>query len=104
MRHSSIVVQIENDGAKIVAVVVGTSRLAPSRVPSSSISREQVVGGVAGEDVGEPRLDADADQREPAGRLPLAGLGELLVAELDADLGVRRARGAACDSDIAMSR
>ena len=31
---------------------------------------EELVGGVAGEDVREPRLDADADEREPAGLLP----------------------------------
>jgi hypothetical protein len=30
---------------------------------------EQVVGGVAGEHVREARLDADADEGEPAGRL-----------------------------------
>ncbi len=51
---------------------------------------EQLVGGVAREDVGEPGLDADADQRQPPGGLPLAGAGELLVAELDADLLVGR--------------
>ena len=27
-----------------------------------------MVGGVPGEDVGEPRLDPDAEQRQPAGR------------------------------------
>ena len=36
-RHSSIVVQIENDGAKIsLPASSRTTRLAPSRVPSSS--------------------------------------------------------------------
>jgi hypothetical protein len=48
-----------------------------------------VVGGVTGEHVGQPGLDADADQGQPAGRLPLLRRGELLVAELDAALGVR---------------
>ena len=38
-RHSSIVVHIENDGAKISLPSSSvTVRLAPSRVPSSSIS------------------------------------------------------------------
>ena len=49
-----------------------------------------MVRGVPREDVGEPGLDADPDQREPARRLPALGLRELRVAELDADLGVRR--------------
>ncbi len=85
LRHSSIVVHIENDGAKISLPSSSvTTRLAPSRVPSSSISREQVVGGVPREHVGEPGLDADPDQREPPRALPLLGHGELLVAELDA--------------------
>ena len=39
LRHSSIVVHIENDGAKISLPSSSvTTRLAPSRVPSSSIS------------------------------------------------------------------
>lgn len=50
-----------------------------------------MVGGVAGEDVREAELDADADEREPSGLLPLIGLGELFVAELDADVRVRLA-------------
>ena len=60
--------------------------LAPSRTPELVDDAEQLVGGVAGEDVGQARLDADARQREPAGRLPLRRLGELRVAELDAGL------------------
>ena len=41
-----------------------------------------MVGGVPREDVGEPGLHADADEREPARLLPLRGLGELLVADV----------------------
>ena len=37
-RHSSIVVQIENDGSEVVARRSDTVRFAPSRTPSSSIS------------------------------------------------------------------
>jgi hypothetical protein len=51
-----------------------------------------VVFGVAGEDVRQPRLDPDADEGEPTGILPLAVLGELLVAELDARQRVRLLR------------
>ena len=41
-RHSSIVVHIENDGAKISLPSSSvTTRLAPSRVPSSSISEKR---------------------------------------------------------------
>lgn len=42
-----------------------------------------MVGGVTGEHVGQARLDADAHQRQLSGGLPLLGLGELVVAELD---------------------
>ncbi len=38
LRHSSIVVQIENDGAKANPA---TSRFAPSRIPTSSISSKR---------------------------------------------------------------
>ena len=91
LRHSSIVVHIENDGAKISLPLSSvTTRLAPSRVPSSSISREQVVGGVPREHVGQAGLDADPAEGQPSRALPEAGLLELLVAELDAALLVRR--------------
>ena len=50
---------------------------------------EQVIGGVAGEHVGKPWLDADPDQREPPGGAPLIVDSELLVAELDAGEFVR---------------
>ena len=43
---------------------------------------EVVLGGVRGEDVGEPGVHAHADQGQLAAALPLAGHGELLVAEL----------------------
>ena len=42
---------------------------------------EQVVGGVAGEDVREAGLDADPDEREQAGVGPALVLVELLLAE-----------------------
>ncbi len=50
---------------------------------------EELVGGVAGEDVGGAGLDADADEREQALLLPRLGALELVVAELDAGLLVR---------------
>jgi hypothetical protein len=66
LRHSSMIVHIEKPGAK-------TSL--PSR-PDDEVGAiagaefvdlaEQVVGGIAREDVGQPGLDADADQGEPA--------------------------------------
>ena len=43
---------------------------------------EEVVCGVAGEDVGQAGLDPDADESQPTGLLPLRGGGELLVSEL----------------------
>ena len=87
LRHSSIVVHIEKLGAKIsLPSSSWTARLAPSRVPELVDLVEEVVGGIAGEDVGEPRLDADADEGEPTVGLPLPGHGELLVTEHDADL------------------
>ena len=70
LRHSSIVVQIENDGAKLVAVVVGHHEVRAVAGAELVDLGEQVVGGVAGEHVGEPGLHADADQREPAGAPP----------------------------------
>ena len=51
---------------------------------------EQVVLRIAGEDVGQARLDADADERQPAGGRPRLGPVELLVAELHAGPLVRR--------------
>ena len=85
-RHSSIVVQIENVGAKSKPSI---SRSAPSRTPTSSTVGEEVVGGVAGEHVGETGLDADAHEGEPAGGLPPVGDRELAVAEHLAGLVVR---------------
>ena len=59
--------------------------------------REELVGGVPGEDVRRSRLDAHPEERERAGLLPLLRAGELLVAELHAALfepaGCRRAGG-----------
>ena len=42
---------------------------------------EQLLGGVAGEDVREARLHADADEREQTRPLPLLVAGELAIAE-----------------------
>ena len=53
---------------------------------------EEVVGGVAGEDVAEARLHADADEREAPRLLPRAGHGELRVAEHHAGVLVRGVR------------
>ena len=49
---------------------------------------KQVVRGVAGEDIREPRLDAHAHQGKAAGGLPVGGLRELVVAEHDPGLAV----------------
>jgi hypothetical protein len=51
--------------------------------------REQLVGGVPGEHVGQSRLNADADQGQPSGLRPLWRGGELFVSELDATRSVR---------------
>jgi hypothetical protein len=51
--------------------------------------REELVGGIPGEHVRQPRLYPDSEQGESARRLPLAGPGELLITELDATLCVR---------------
>ena len=48
-----------------------------------------MVGGVPGEHVGKAWLHADPDECEPAGGLPLALRGELIVAQLDAGQFVR---------------
>ena len=50
---------------------------------------EEVVGGVAGEDVGEPRLDADAREREQPALLPALVHVELVLPELDVGPGER---------------
>ena len=86
MRHSSIVVQIEKVGAKSYP---STTRLAPSRIPISSISEKSSSAAWTREHVGRARLDADPDQGEQARLHPVLVLGELVVAELDVRLGVR---------------
>ena len=51
-------------GREVVALDLEVRAVAdPDRVDLG----EELVGGVAGEDVGEARLDADPDEREPAG-------------------------------------
>ena len=92
LRHSSIVVQIEKVGANVVALDDEVGAVADADLVDL---REEVVGGVAREDVREPGLDADADEREQAALAPLRLALELLVAELDAGLLVRAARDAA---------
>ena len=105
LRHSSIVVHIEKLGREdLVALVVADDEVGAVAGAQLVDLAEEVVGGVPGEHVGQPGLDADADEREPAVGLPLPRLRELLVAELDADLRVGLARGAGCDRLIAMSR
>ncbi len=73
LRHSSIVVQIENDGAKISlpSSSVHDEVGAVAHAELVDLELEQVVGGVAGEHVAQPGLDAHAHQREPARGLPV---------------------------------
>ena len=93
LRHSSIVVHIENDGAKIsVAVVVGDDEVGAVAGAELVDLREQVVGGVPREHVGQAGLDTDPAEGQTSRALPEAGLLELLVTELDAALLVRRRR------------
>jgi hypothetical protein len=73
----------------LVAVVVGHDEVGAVAGAELVDLAEQVVGGVPREHVGEPRLDADADQGQPAGGLPVPRNRELLVAELHARLLVR---------------
>ena len=56
---------------------------------------EELVGRVAGEDVGGAGLDPDPDEREDAPLLPRLRALELVVAELDPDLLVRVSSDAA---------
>ncbi len=85
-RHSSIVVQIENDGREVVAVDDQVRAVADADLVDLA---EQVVGGVAGEDVRQPRLDPHPDEGQPTGLGPGTRLLELGIAELDAALRVR---------------
>ena len=67
-----MMVHIEKLGREdLVAVVVAHGEVGAVAGAELVDLREQVVGGVAGEDVGEPGLDADADQGQPAVALPL---------------------------------
>ena len=97
LRHSSIVVQIEKVGREVVAVDHEVGAVADPDVVDLG---EELVGRVAGEDVREPRLDADPHEREQAALAPLLLLRELRVAEL---LAGRTALGCG-ESVIAMSR
>ena len=82
----------EAGGEHLVAVVVADDQVGAVAGAELVDVVEELVGGVAGEHVGEAGLDTDAEQGEPPRRLPLRGPGELLVAELDADLLVGRVR------------
>jgi hypothetical protein len=73
-------------------VVTGHDEVRPVAHAELVDLAEQVVFGVAREDVRESRFDPDADEGEPSSILPLAVLGELLVAELDARQRVRLLR------------
>ncbi len=79
LRHSSIVVQMLNDGSEVIAGDDQVGAVADAELVDLA---EQVVGRVAREDVRQARLDADPEEREPAGRLPRSGLRELRVTEL----------------------
>jgi len=64
---------------------------------------KEMVGGVAREDIREPRLDTDADEREQAAFLPGRRRRELLLAEHSPDQFVGPL-GCGLESVIAMSR
>ena len=61
LRHSSMVVQIEKDGGEVVAGDGEVGAVADTELVDR---REQVVGRVPREDIGQARLDTDADQRQ----------------------------------------
>ena len=89
MRHSSIVVQIENVGAKSYPVDHEVGAVANADLVELV---EELVGRVARKDVREPGLDTDPDDREQPGRDPLLVRLELEVAEHHARLAVRALR------------
>ena len=60
-RHSSIVVQMENEGANSYPADLEVGPVAYAELVDLA---EQVVGGVAREHVGESRLDTHADEGE----------------------------------------
>ena len=67
-----------------------TTRLAPSRVPSSSISENRWSAAYRANTSESPGSTPMPTSASRPASLPVAGLGELLVAELHADLLVRR--------------
>ena len=101
LRHSSMVVQIENVGREGVAVDDEVGAVAHAALVDRA---EQLVGGVAGEHVGQPGLDADADESEQPALLPRRRRRR--TARRRASRRAARAgrSGCGCDSDIAMSR
>jgi hypothetical protein len=82
----------EARGEDLVAVLVADDEVRSVAGAELVDVAEQVVRGIAGEDVGQARLDADAHEREPAVGLPPGRLRQLVVAELDPDLRVGLAR------------
>ena len=94
---------MENDGAKIVTVVAEDDEVGPVPYAELVDRLEQAVRGVPREDVRQARLDADADERQPAGRLPAGAAANCSSPSLTP--GARTAASdAARDSDMAMSR
>ena len=79
-------------GEDLVAVVVVDDEVGPVAGAELVDLVEELVRRVAGEDIGQSRLDPDAEQRQPARRLPLPCLGQLQVAELDPGQLVRPLR------------
>ena len=96
-----MVVQMREGGGEVVAGHDQVGAVADADLVDVV---EEVVGGVAGEDVGEPGLDAHAHQRQPAGRLPVRRPWRTARRRASRRSPRRGARGAGCDSDIAMSR
>ena len=91
LRHSSIVVQMENVGREVVAVDDEVRPVADADLVDLG---EELVGRMPCEDVGRAGLDADPDERQEARVLPRLSALELVVAELHArqlvrPLGVR---------------
>ena len=69
-------------------VVALDDQVGPVAHPDLLDAREQVIGGVPGRHIGEPRLDTHADEGHEPPVLPGRRLGELGVAETSTDLGV----------------
>ena len=90
LRHSSMVVQMENDGAKIGSPSSPrTSRLAPSRTPSSSIAENRWSAAYRAKTSDRPgSTPMPTSASCPSAAQPVR-LRELLVTQLDARQLVR---------------